>query len=148
MRYVTSKEKREFLKDLKEVYGAINLDYAQEAFYKLENKWGDKYPYAIKSWQANWDELTVFFGFPNEIRALIYTTNIIENLNRNIRKFTKNKVMFPDDDAMRKAVYLAIQQSTFAWRSTIKMWPLIANQFKILYPDRVKINEVNLSERY
>lgn len=90
----------------------------------------------------------MFFGFPNEIRALIYTTNIIENLNRNIRKFTKNKVMFPDDDAMRKAVYLAIQQSTFAWRSTIKMWPLIANQFKILYPDRVKINEVNLIERY
>ena len=148
MRYVTSKEKREFLKDLKEVYGAINLDCAQEAFYELENKWGNKYPYAIKSWQANWDELTVFFGFPNEIRALIYTTNIIENLNRNIRKFTKNKVMFPDDDAMRKAVYLAIQQSTFAWRSTIKMWPLIANQFKILYPDRVKINEVNLSERH
>lgn len=147
MRYVTSKEKREFLKDLKEVYGAINLDCAQEAFYRLENKWGKKYPYAIKSWQANWDELTVFFGFPGEIRTIIYTTNIIENLNRNIRKFTKNKVMFPDDQAMRKAVFLAIQQATFAWRQTIYNWPLIANQFKILYPDRVRINEVNLFER-
>jgi len=148
MRYVASKEKREFLKDLKEVYGAINLDCAQEAFFCLESKWGKKYPYAIKSWQANWDELTVFFGFPSEIRTIIYTTNIIENLNRNIRKFTKNKVMFPDDDAMKKAVYLAIQQSAFAWRQTIKNWPIIANQFKIIYQERVKINEVNLIERY
>ena len=147
MRYIASKEKREFLKDLKEVYGAINLDNAQEAFYRLENKWVEKYPYAIKSWLENWDDLTVFFGFPGEVRTIIYTTNIIENLNRNIRKFTKNKVMFPDDDAMRKAVYLAIQQSAFAWRNTIKNWPLIANQFKILYPDRVKINEVNLYGR-
>ena len=147
MRYVTSKEKREFLKDLKEVYGAINLDYAQEAFYRLETKWEKKYPYAIKSWQANWDDLTVFFGFPSEIRTIIYTTNIIENLNRNIRKFTKNKVMFPDDDAMRKAVFLAIQQSAFAWINTIQNWPLIANQFKILYPERVKINELYLMER-
>jgi putative transposase len=147
MRYVASKEKREFLKDLKEVYGAINLDCAQEAFYKIESKWEKKYPYAIKSWQANWDELTVFFGFPSEIRTIIYTTNIIENLNRNIRKFTKNKVMFPDDDAMKKAVYLAIQQSAFAWRQTINNWPIIANQFKILYHERVKINEVNLIER-
>jgi putative transposase len=147
MRYVASKEKREFLKDLKEVYGAINLDCAQEAFYSLESKWEKKYPYAIKSWQANWDELTVFFGFPGEIRTIIYTTNIIENLNRNIRKFTKNKVMFPDDDAMKKAVYLAIQQSAFAWRQTINNWPIIANQFKILYHERVKINEVNLFER-
>ena len=147
MRYIASKEKREFLKDLKEVYGAINLDNAQEAFCRLENKWVEKYPYAIKSWLENWDDLTVFFGFPGEVRTIIYTTNIIENLNRNIRKFTKNKVMFPDDDAMRKAVYLAIQQSAFAWRNTIKNWPLIANQFKILYPDRVKINEVNLYER-
>ena len=147
MRYVAAKEKREFMKDLKEVYGAINLDYAQEAFYRLETKWEKKYPYAIKSWQANWDELTVFFGFPSEIRTIIYTTNIIENLNRNIRKFTKNKIMFPDDEAMKKAVYLAIQQAAFAWRQTIKNWPIIANQFKILYPDRVKINELYLIER-
>ncbi len=147
MRYVASKEKREFTKDLKNVYGSVNLDGAQEAFCRLETKWEKKYPYAIKSWQANWDDLTVFFGFPSEIRTIIYTTNIIENLNRNIRKFTKNKVMFPDDDAMRKAVYLAIQQSAFAWRNTIHNWPLIANQFKILYPDRVKINELYLIER-
>lgn len=144
MKYIASKEKREFFKDLKQVYSAINLDCAQEAFFTLEIKWGKKYPYAIKSWQANWEELTVFFGFPSEIRNIIYTTNIIENLNRNIRKYTKNKIMFPDDNAMRKAVYLAIQQSAFAWRNTINKWPLIANQFKILYPDRVRINDVYL----
>lgn len=144
MYYIATKDKREFMKNLKEIYTAINLDVAQEAFCRLENTWGEKYPYAIKSWIANWDNLTSFFQFPAEIRKIIYTTNIIENLNRNIRKYTKNKLMFPDDDAMKKAVFLAIQQSSLAWIQTINNWPIIANQFNILYPDRFLVNETNL----
>jgi transposase-like protein len=144
IKYIAVKDKREFMKDLKTVYDAVDLNQAQEAFSALEKKWEVKYPYAIKSWIQNWDELTAFFQFPQEIRRMIYTTNIIENLNRGIRKFTKNKLMFPDDESLKKAVYLAIQQASFSWRHTVHNWPLIANQFKILYPDRCIINEVSL----
>ena len=144
MRYIAVKDKRTFMKDLRLVYDAVDLNQAQEAFYSLEKNWEAKYPYAIKSWIQNWDELTSYYHFPLEIRRIIYTTNIIENLNRSIRKYTKNRLMFPDDESMKKAVYLAIQQASFSWRFTVKNWPLIANQFKILYPKRCFINEVSL----
>jgi putative transposase len=148
MRYIGVKDKTSFLKDLRPVYAAINLDQAEEAFLVLEKKWEQKYPYAIKSWISNWNELTVFYQFPLEIRKMIYTTNIIENLNRNIRKYTKNKLMFPDDDAMKKAVYLAIQQASVSWKTTVTNWPLIANQFKIFYPERCFINEISLYQTH
>lgn len=144
MNYIASKEKRVFMKDLQQVYQARNLETAQEAFAELETKWGEKYPYAIKSWIANWENLTAYFEYPLEIRKIIYTTNVIENLNRNIRKFTKNKLMFPDDQAMKKAVYLAIQQASVAWSTKAQNWPLIASQFMILYPDRANISETSL----
>ena len=105
----------------------------------LESKWGDKYPYVIKSWHKNWDELTAYFNFPKEIRTLMYTTNIIESLNSLVRKFTRNKTMFPDDNALKKAVYLAIQQASRKWTQSVQNWPLIANQFLLLYPERAKI---------
>jgi transposase-like protein len=147
MHYIGHKEKRVFMKDLQAVYQARNIDLAQEAFAQLENKWGEKYPFAIKSWIANWDNLTSYFIYPSEIRKIIYTTNVIENLNRNIRKYTKNKLMFPDDQAMYKAVYLAIQQASLVWIKTVKDWPLIANQFAIMYPDRANINQTSLYVR-
>jgi len=144
LRYITSKDKRAFMADLKKVYVAINEEQAQENFIQLENKWEYKYPYAIKSWIANWDELTSFLKYPMELRRIIYTTNIIENLNRNIRKFTKNKTMFPDDDALRKAVYLALKEATYKWSATIYNWPLIANQLVILFPQRCNLSLVSL----
>lgn len=144
MNYIGTKEKRVFIKDLQQVYQARNLDTAQEAFAELETKWGEKYPYAIKSWIANWENLTAYFTYPAEIRKVIYTTNVIENLNRNIRKYTKNKLMFPDDQAMKKAVYLAIQQASISWSVKVTNWPLIANQFMILYPDRANISDTSL----
>lgn len=148
MNYIASKDKRVFMRDLQQVYQARNLDAAQESFAELETKWGEKYPYAIKSWIANWENLTAYFEYPLEIRKIIYTTNVIENLNRNIRKFTKNKLMFPDDQAMKKAVYLAIQQASIAWSTKVMNWPLIANQFLILYPERANINQTSLITRY
>jgi len=139
LRFITYKDKREFMADLKAIYATINIESAQEAMNKLESKWNQKYPHVIKSWLKNWDELTAYFNFPKEIRTIMYTTNIIESLNSLVRKFTRNKTMFPDDNALKKAVYLAIQQASKKWTNPIRNCPLIANQFTILYQDRAKI---------
>ena len=83
---------------MKNIYNAPNKEVAAAELDNLEKKWGGKYPYAILSWRNNWDDLTVFFQFPLEIRKIIYTTNLIENLNGKIRKYTKSKLSFPSDD--------------------------------------------------
>lgn len=139
LRYVPYKDKRAFTKDLRTIYEAINLEQAQAAFISFEQKWKDKYPHVCRSWKNNWDDLTPYFNFPMEIRKLMYTTNMIENLNRNVRKFTKNKTMFPDDKSVIKAVYLAVQHVSKIWTQNIKNWPVIANQFLILYPHSCNI---------
>lgn len=89
---------------MKEIYTAVNRDQAESALEYFEEKWGEKYRYAVQFWRRNWDELTAFFDFPPEIHTIIYTTNIIENLNGNIRKYTKNKLSFPTDDALKKSI--------------------------------------------
>lgn len=94
-KYVVWKEKKEFTADLKNIYNAPTKEAASLELDLLEQKWGGKYPYAIRSWRANWDELTSFFDFPVEIRKIIYTTNLIENLNGKIRKYTKKQVVVP-----------------------------------------------------
>lgn len=144
IRFIPSKHKQEFTKDMRMIYEAINLEEAEKALLTLEEKWVNKYPYSVKSWISNWTELTAFLTFPLQIRKLIYTTNSIESLNRQIRKYTANKSMFPDDNAVKKAIYLAIQNSSINSKKTIKEWPLIVNQFNILYPERVKINYISL----
>ena len=93
----------------------------------------------MKSWYTNWDELTVFFDFPPEIRKIIYTTNIIENLNGKIRKYTKSKGSFPTNDAVKKSVYLAIMEVTKRWTQPVKFWGIILNQFIAIFGDRIKI---------
>ncbi|GAA0884978.1 hypothetical protein GCM10009120_35770 [Sphingobacterium siyangense subsp. cladoniae] len=90
---------------MKPIYEAPNKQAAQAALADFADRWESKYPYAIRSWQQNWDELTVFYDFPLEIRRIIYTTNIIENMNGRIRKYTKNKLSFPSDDAVLKSIY-------------------------------------------
>ena len=129
----------EVAKGLKSIYEAIDEKTAAEAFINFEQKWGTIYPYICISWKNNWDNLTHFLNYPLEIRKLIYTTNMIENLNRNVRKFTKNKTMFPDDSAVIKAVYLAVQHVSKLWTKTINYWPTVASQFLILYPQRCQI---------
>ncbi len=111
-RYVVWKDKKQFTKDMKEIYTAPTKEAAKAALEDIKNKWNSKYSYAIKSWENNWDELTVFFDFPIEIRTIIYTTNLIENLNGKIRKYTKNKLSYPTDDAVIKSVYLALREAT------------------------------------
>lgn len=139
MRYVPYKERKQFSKDLRTIYEAINLEQAETAFIAFEQKWKDKYPYVCRSWKNNWENLTQYFFYPLEIRKLMYTTNMIENLNRNVRKFTKNKTMFPDDRAVMKAVYLAVQHVSKLWTKQINNWPTIAGQFLLLHPDRCQI---------
>lgn len=136
-RYVVWKEKKEFTSDLKNIYNAPTKEVAKFELDNFEQKWGAKYPYAIRSWRNNWDELTSFFDFPLEIRKIIYTTNLIENLNGKIRKYTKNKLSFPTDDALKKSVYLAISEIERKWTMPIHNWGLILNQFLAIFESRV-----------
>jgi putative transposase len=138
-RFVVWKDKKEFAADLKPIYTAANRDLAWAALDSLEAKWGKKYPHAVKSWKTNWPDLSHFFDFPLEIRTLIYTTNIIENLNGKIRKYTKTKMSFPDDASVLKSVYLALQEITRKWTLPIRNWNLVINQFINIFGERCKI---------
>lgn len=138
-RYVVWKDKRAFTQDLKNVYAAPTREAALASLNDLEQKWNSKYAYAIKSWRENWNELTVFFDFPLEIRQIIYTTNLIENLNGKIRKYTKNKLSFPNDEAVLKSVYLALREASKKWTMPIRNWGMILNQFLTIFENRVRI---------
>jgi transposase-like protein len=106
-RFVSYKDIKPFMSDLKLVYQAATEDVALQQLDTLENKWGKKYPSSIRSWQNNWADLSTYFKYPPELRKLIYTTNAIENFNRQLRKVTKSKSIFPTDDALFKMLYLA-----------------------------------------
>lgn len=138
-RYVVWKDKREFTQDMKDIYAAPTRQAAQAALDSFDSKWASKYGYAIKSWKDNWEELTVFFDFPIEIRQIIYTTNLIENLNGKIRKYTKNKLSFPTDDAVLKSVYLALREVTKKWTMPIRNWGIVLDQFLTIFGNRIKI---------
>ncbi len=133
------KDKKEFTKDMKEIYTAPNKEMAKTALNDFKNKRNNKYSHTIKSWENNWDELTVFFDFPVEIRKIIYTTNLIENLNGKIRKYTKNKLSYPTDDAVIKSVYLALREVSKKWTQPIRNWGLIFNQFLNIFADRIQV---------
>ena len=138
-KYVVWKEKKEFTKDMKSIYTAPNRDAAKQALDDFKIKWNNKYSYAVDSWYRNWDELTVFLDFPVEIRKIIYTTNLIENLNGKIRKYTKNKLSFPTDNAVKKSVYLSLNEITKKWTLPIRNWGLILNQFITIFDKRVQL---------
>jgi len=138
-RYVAWKERKQFMADLRLVYGAINREAAYNALEDFAAKWGSKYAYAIKSWKDNWDELTAYFEYPLEIRKIIYTTNTIESLNSTIRKFTKIKTVFPDEQSALKAVYLSVSNIQIKWVMPIRDWGIIINQFIIKFEDRCRI---------
>ncbi len=138
-RYVVWKDKKAFTKDMKLIYDAPTKQAAEAALEDFATKWNSKYSYAIKSWRDNWEDLTVFYEFPLEIRRIIYTTNLIENLNGKIRKYTKNKLSFPTDDAVMKSVYLALREATKKWSMPIRNWGIVLNQFLTIYEERVQL---------
>ncbi len=138
-RYVVWKDKKAFTNDMKQIYNAPTKEAAQAALKDFADKWESKYSYAVRSWENNWEDLTVFFEFPLEIRKIIYTTNLIENLNGKIRKYTKNKLSFPTDQAVIKSVYLALRECTKKWTMPIRNWGIVLNQFLVIFEDRVRL---------
>lgn len=138
-KYVAWKERKQFMADLRLVYGAINKEAAYDALDDFATKWSSKYGYAIKSWKNNWEELTSYFEYPIEIRKIIYTTNTIESLNSSIRKYTKTKTVFPDDQAALKAVFLAVGNIQLKWTMPVTDWGMIINQFIIKFAERCRL---------
>uniref|UniRef100_UPI0008D8D8A1 IS256 family transposase n=1 Tax=Bacteroides ihuae TaxID=1852362 RepID=UPI0008D8D8A1 len=138
-RYVVWKDLKEFTADMKEIYTSVNRDQAAIALEEFERKWGAKYRHAVQSWHRNWNDLTAFFDFPIEIRTIIYTTNLIENLNGKIRKYTKTKLSFPTDDALRKSVWLAISEIEKKWTMPIRNWGVVMNQFLVIFENRIEL---------
>ncbi len=137
IKYVASKDMKEFTKDLKTIYKAITLEQAADNLLHLEEKWGKKYRAAIKSWQDNWEELTTYFKYPEEIRRLIYTTNSIESFNRQLRKYTKTKSSYPTDDSLSKSIYLSIKEITKKWTGKVQNWGQIVSQLSIYFEGRM-----------
>lgn len=117
LRYITSKDTKQFLRDLKEVYKAPTKSSAEVALISLAQKWGKKYPVVIKSWEDNWEKLSTYFDYSKGIRKIIYTTNVIEGLHRQIRKVTKTKGAFDNDMALLKLTYLAMQNISEKWKN-------------------------------
>lgn len=138
-KYVVWKDRKIFCSDLREVYAAPTREAAEQALVNFAGKWEHKYKHAIQSWRTNWDNLSSYFDFPMEIRKIIYTTNTIENLNRGIRKYTKTKVQFTDDQAAQKAVYLAIMNIQKKWNMPIQNWGYILHQFLTIFENRCRL---------
>jgi transposase-like protein len=136
-KFVSYKDLKAVCRDLKDVYSAINAESGHEALEEFGKKWNDKYPMIQASWERNWNVLTEFFNYPKDIRRAIYTTNAIESLNFSLRKVTRNKSSFPDDDSIYKVMYLAIKNASTRWTMSIKDWGLAVNQFAILFDGRV-----------
>ena len=137
IRYVSSKDVRKLLADLKAVYTASSEAAGLQALEEFEKIWGVKYPLAVNSWRQNWPELSTFFKYPPEIRKIIYTTNIIESYHRQLRKVTKGKSIFPNDESLQKMLYLATMDVTRRWTSRVKNWGQILVQFNVFFPDKV-----------
>ena len=135
-KYVNWKDMKEVMADLKKVYEAINEDEAMNGLTEFKNKWDKTYPSCVRSWEENWDILSTFFAYPAEVRRIIYTTNIIEGLNRQFRKITKNKPSFTNDDSLRKMLYLASQNIVNHWTVVCRNWDMVSNQLRILFEDR------------
>ena len=141
LKFVVWKDKKAAAASLKLIYNAPDAQTAFDYLEQFENQWSKKYPYIGKSWRANWDKLSTFFEFPLEIRRIIYTTNIIENINRIIRKYTKTKTMLPNDQAVEKVVYLSLMQVSKKWTMPQRDWPIMLLQFiNIIGEQRCEVN--------
>ena len=139
MKYVVSKRRKEFCADLKPIYKAPTEEVAKEALEEVENKWGKQYPLAVKPWRTHWEYISTFFQYPEEIRKTIYTTNAVEAVHRQLRKVTKNRASFPNDESLVKILFLAIRDVSKKWTKAIPNWPLTISQFSIIFEGRLNI---------
>ena len=140
LRFVSYKHRKQVVADLKEVYRAATIEQAESALSELEKNWDNCYPMIAKSWRSNWSRITPFFAYSEDIRRVIYTTNAIESLNSSLRKVTKNRNSFPNDEAAIKLLYMALKNITKKWTMPIRGWPQAINQFAIRCEDRLPIS--------
>jgi putative transposase len=140
IKYIASKDQKEFMRDLKLVYRADTKGLAETELENLSDKWEGKYPVVIKSWRANWEKLSTYFQYTKPIRKIIYTTNTVEGYHRQIRKVTKTKGAFTSDDALLKLVYLATMNITKQWKSPIQNWGETIQQLSIIFDGRIKLD--------
>jgi len=138
-KFVVFKDRKEFCEDLKKMYTSLTNKLAWEELQRFKLKWEKKYKYAITSWEENWENLSNYFEYPLELRKIIYTTNTIENLNRGIRKYTKTKSQFPNENALSKSVFLSIQNIENSWKAPIHNWGLILHQYLIIFEKRCRL---------
>ena len=138
IKYIASKDQKAFMVDLKPVYKPDNEAQALTELDCLKEKWGNKYPMVIGSWEKNWHKLSTYFKYPPSIRKLIYTTNTIEGYHRQIRKVTKNKGVFTSDMALMKLIYLATDRIQLKWNMPLANWGICASQLKIIFAERMK----------
>jgi transposase-like protein len=135
-RFVSYKDIKQVIADLKKIYKAVTLDEAEENLLAFGERWRKQYPSCVKSWEDNWEVLSKFFEYPLEIRKIIYTTNIIEGLNRQFRQITKNKPSFTNDDSLRRMLYLASQRIMKHWHARCQNWDLVLSQLDLMFPQR------------
>ncbi len=137
VKYITSRDQKEFMYDLKKVYKANTKQSAELSFAKLKDKWAARYPIVIKSWEKNWDNLTEYFKYPRDIRRVVYTTNAIEAVHRQFRKLTKTKGAFVNENSLLKLLYLGIQNASKKWTMPIPNWALTISQLAIFFKGRL-----------
>ena len=135
-RFVSWKDIKQVVADLKKIYTAVTLDEAEDALLQFGKKWRGQYPSCVKSWEENWQVLSTFYEYPPQVRKIIYTTNIIEGLNRQFRQITKNKPSFTSDDSLRRMLYLASQRIVKRWHARCQNWDLVLSQLEIMFADR------------
>jgi putative transposase len=137
LRFVPWKDKKAVVADLKTIYTATNAEMAKENLKSFRTKWNEKYPTIADSWERNWEGLIPFLSYPDYIRKAIYTTNAIESLNRSLRKVSKTRGSFPNDESALKLLYLALSNISKKWTMPIRLWKQALNQFVILFPGRM-----------
>lgn len=137
LRYVGSANQKQFASELKAVYQAFTKEEAEYQLDKLEEKWGNKYPIIFQSWRNKWENLSVYFKYPEDIRRVIYTTNIIESVHRQFRTLTKTKGAFPNDESLLKLLYMGIQNAQKKWTMPIRNWSLTISQLAIHFDGRL-----------
>ena len=136
-KYVSYKDIKTLIADLKSIYAAVSEQTALNELDSFEEKWGSKYPKIAGSWRENWANLSTYFKYPKEMRSLIYTTNAIEGFNRQLRKVTKSKSVFPTDDSLLKMLYLAMMDITKKWTGRRREWGVIHSQLEVYFADRI-----------
>lgn len=139
LKYIVSRDQKAFMVDLKLVYKASSKDLAEKYLLELDEKWGKKYPAVIKSWRNNWEVLSQYFKYPEELRRIIYTTNIVEGFHRQIRKYTKSKGAFTSENALIKLIYCACQKVMEKWVQPMHNWALIISQLQIYFEGRLNL---------